>query len=145
MCNRENSSTSHFREMNCCFPFEALDIGVPNSGSLLRWNVSSMDLVLSSKHSFVKLSNCSWPIRVALKIVFTTAESAISLVSRINKFWLFSSNGFPSSSKTGSYQRANIFCKWCLYICCLVMMTSVYTCCSVQVRAFKFFNYSGNF
>lgn len=54
--NCEKSSTSHFIEFSCCFPFDTLSTRVLNSGNtcMFRWIVLCIDLVLSIRHSFLK-------------------------------------------------------------------------------------------
>ena len=59
----------------CCFPIVGLCVTKLNKGSLLRWLVSRM-------HSLTKVSNCLRPLSLAVRIVSSTAGSAICLVSR---------------------------------------------------------------
>ena len=57
-----------------------------------------MGFVLSTRHSFVNVWNCCWPIFCAFLTALTADGSAILLQSRTSRSSLSSSNGLPSSS-----------------------------------------------
>ena len=79
----------------------------------LRWIVSSTGFVLSTRHSFVNVWNCCWPILCAFLTASTADGSAISLLSRTSRSSLSSSNGLPSSSITLTSEQTSFLNTFC--------------------------------